>query len=97
MESFEKEKTLVLRNNISGENTNIKKYEDDIYMQALPKNELKFLASIRQWERKMGFITPIRWTNAILISSFHIMAVITFLYTFSSGMVPTWETVFFGK
>ncbi|XP_028032379.1 acyl-CoA Delta(11) desaturase-like [Bombyx mandarina] len=60
-------------------------------------NEPIFLAPIRKWERSMGFVTPIRWTNAILITTFHVVTVVWGFYTiFYEKQKPMWQSVIFG-
>ncbi|CAK1541139.1 unnamed protein product [Leptosia nina] len=57
---------------------------EDYYDQVLPK-EAQFLAPIRNWEKQMGFVTPIIWFNAIVISLFHIVVPIYFAYLMYTG------------
>lgn len=61
-------------------------------------NEPIFLAPIRKWEKRMDFVTPIRWTNAILITTFHVVTVVWGFYTlFYEKQKPMWQSVIFGN
>ncbi|XP_026732720.1 acyl-CoA Delta(11) desaturase-like [Trichoplusia ni] len=76
---------------------NGKGYTLSSYEQMLNKHDPKFLAPVRAWERRMGFLTPIRWVNAISITLFHLVAVIwLFHYMFLSNKPFRWQTVSFG-
>ncbi|KAL0831145.1 hypothetical protein ABMA28_002015 [Loxostege sticticalis] len=67
-----------------------------VYDQVRPQNEGKFLSAIREWEKRAGFETPIRWVDAIVISLFHILAVVvpTYLIIFAK-YYPKWQTTVF--
>ncbi|XP_068632669.1 acyl-CoA Delta-9 desaturase [Battus philenor] len=65
------------------------------YEKVRPR-ETTYLALVREWEKKIGFVTPIRWTNAISITIFHLFTVIALFFYISSGQSPKWETLFFG-
>ncbi|CAH2245037.1 acyl-CoA Delta(11) desaturase-like isoform X2 [Pararge aegeria] len=67
----------------------------DYYDEALPKNDPKFLAPVRRWEKRMGFLTPLRWINIIVISLFHIITVASTAYIFIMGEGPKWQTNLF--
>ncbi|CAH2108161.1 unnamed protein product [Euphydryas editha] len=68
---------------------------NDFYDEVSSKSDSKFLMPIRRWEKRMGFVTPIVWTNVILITLFHVTF---FLYPafaiFHQGF-PKWQTVAF--
>ncbi|XP_050685261.1 acyl-CoA Delta-9 desaturase-like isoform X1 [Leptidea sinapis] len=48
-------------------------------------NDPKYLAPIRKLEMKLGFVTPIRWQNTILISLFHILVSFYLLHFLYNG------------
>ncbi|XP_046962773.1 acyl-CoA Delta-9 desaturase-like [Vanessa cardui] len=68
---------------------------NDYYDEALPKNEFKLMAPIRRWEKRMGFITPIRWTSSTIITIFHIVVVLYSLHSITLDGAPIWKTVLF--
>ncbi|CAH2245039.1 acyl-CoA Delta(11) desaturase-like [Pararge aegeria] len=67
----------------------------DYYDEALPKNDPKFLAPVRRWEKRVGFLTPLRWINIIVISLFHIITLAYCVHLLLSGALPKWQTVLF--
>lgn len=82
-------------------NNNIEKCPKiDAYDVMLPKNDKKFMAPIRRWEKKMGFVTPLRWINIFMIGTLHIVGIFWFIGVYITGyftgVVPLWKTVFFG-
>lgn len=85
----------------TNDNNNVVKcHKISAYDIMLPKNERKYMAPIRKWEKSMGFITPLRWINIILITSLHVIAVSSFLYVYTTGLYtgnfPGWRTVLYG-
>ncbi|GBP22728.1 Delta(9)-fatty-acid desaturase fat-6 [Eumeta japonica] len=38
----------------------------------LPKHDPQFLTPIRRWEKRVGFVTPLRWVNVISILLYHL-------------------------
>ncbi|XP_039751333.1 acyl-CoA Delta(11) desaturase-like [Pararge aegeria] len=64
----------------------------DYYDEALPKNDPKFLAPLRKWEKRMGFVTPLRWINIIGVLLFHLITLLYLLYQFVMGEWPTWQS-----
>ncbi|CAH0750131.1 unnamed protein product [Diatraea saccharalis] len=61
---------------------NSQQYEQkDAYDRMLPKNEFRFMSPVRKWEKRIGFITPIRWINLITISLSHVIITAWFLHT----------------
>ncbi|KAJ0175629.1 hypothetical protein K1T71_008788 [Dendrolimus kikuchii] len=65
------------------------------YDEVLHKDS-KFMAPIRKWEKSIGFVTPILWTNVILLSTFHVITVLWFLHDAVTLQTPKWQTVLFG-
>lgn len=65
---------------------------------AVLRNDPKFLNPIRILEKKYGFVTPIRWMNTFLITTFHLLTVYLTIHIF---FIQTerikWPTIFFGK
>ncbi|KAJ8730845.1 hypothetical protein PYW08_002258 [Mythimna loreyi] len=75
---------------------NVTLHQTSSYDQMLSRNDPKFLAPIRKWEKRMGFLTPIRWVNTILITMFHIMALLwLYRYAFVTNAFK-WPTFIFG-
>ncbi|XP_049868577.1 acyl-CoA Delta-9 desaturase isoform X2 [Pectinophora gossypiella] len=70
-------------------------YKPNVYEETRPKNDPKFLAPIREWEKRMGFETALRWINLIIISLFHVISVGAFLYYLLTGNFPKLQTVLF--
>ncbi|XP_026500354.1 acyl-CoA Delta(11) desaturase [Vanessa tameamea] len=68
---------------------------NDYYDEALPKNEFKLMAPIRRWEKRMGFVTPIRWTSSTIITLFHIVVVLYNLHAITLDGAPLWKTLMF--
>ncbi|XP_038219528.1 acyl-CoA desaturase-like [Zerene cesonia] len=58
--------------------------KENYYDQVLPK-ESDMLQPIRKMERRVGFVTPIIWSGAIIISLFHIIVISYFAYFLYSG------------
>ncbi|GBP63271.1 hypothetical protein EVAR_89061_1 [Eumeta japonica] len=71
--------------------------EKSAYDAMLPKNDPQFLAPIRRWEKRMGFVTPLRWVNVISILLYHLVTLVWFLYNAAMGLWPKWQTWVFGK
>ncbi|KAL0831144.1 hypothetical protein ABMA28_002014 [Loxostege sticticalis] len=66
------------------------------YDQVRPPNEGKFLSAIREWEKRAGFETPIRWIHVFVISLFHIVVVVTSTYlVLYAKYYPKWQTIVF--
>lgn len=98
-------------NKTGAENLETKHHEEDIipntniepiaklpiYDQLLSKDENRLLTYLRGWERRMGFITPLKWTNIIFIALLHIISLVWFAYNLSQGYLPKWQTVAFCK
>lgn len=77
---------------------NVKLYQTSPYDQMLSRDDPKFLAPIRRWEKSMGFVTPIRWVNTISITVLHVIAVIwLYNYLFFNRKPFKWQTFAFGK
>ncbi|XP_026315890.1 acyl-CoA Delta(11) desaturase [Hyposmocoma kahamanoa] len=70
---------------------------DDVcpYESTLPKNEPKFFSRLRNWEKKMGFVTSLRWENAVAIILFHVGTTVWLIVATAMGVVPKWQTVLF--
>lgn len=69
----------------------------DNYDIMLPKNESKPMERVRKWEKSLGFVTPLRWTNIVTITLLHLITVVWFGAYLSRGWIPKWETVVFSK
>lgn len=70
----------------------------DYYYQALPKTDPKFLAPLRRLEKRMGFVTPIRWTMVLVLTLFHVfMGLGPIYYLLTGGKFPMWKTFLFGN
>lgn len=68
------------------------------YDEALNRtSESKFMKPIRDWERRMGFVTPILWVNAILILTFHLVTTLWYLNDIAHFVFAKWLTIAFGK
>ncbi|XP_060803855.1 acyl-CoA Delta(11) desaturase [Amyelois transitella] len=65
------------------------------YDDLLPKNEPKFMAIVRNWEKRIGFVTPIRWKDTVLIALLHIVAITWFSYTLCFIHSPKWQSILF--
>ncbi|XP_021183628.3 acyl-CoA Delta(11) desaturase [Helicoverpa armigera] len=77
--------------------TNGRLYETSPYDQMLNPKEPKFLAPLRRLEKRMGFVTPIRWVNTIAITAFHIIGVLWFLrFVYFIDKPFKWQTLIFG-
>lgn len=87
-----KQNSTGVNNNYVRENTKI-----DPYDVMLPKNDPPFMKPIRRWEKRVGFVTPLRWRNIFLISLFHIISLGWLLYELCLGSFPKWQSVLFGK
>lgn len=70
--------------------------ESCVYEETRPK-EPKYLAPLREWEKRMGFVTAVRWTSAIPIIMFHLITVAAVIYYIIQGYIPKWQTFVFGK
>lgn len=66
-----------------------------VYEETRPK-EPEYLFPLREWEKKMGFVTAIRWTSAIPIVIFHLITVLSIAYSIIIGNIPKWQTFLFG-
>lgn len=73
--------------------------KDDVcpYESTLPKNESKFYSPLRNWEKKMGFVTSLRWNNVVAIILFHFVTCLWLLGATVMGVLPKWQTVLFGN
>lgn len=82
-----------------GFNMNNIENSDDVcpYERTLPKNESKFFSPLRNWEKKMGFVTSLRWINVVAIILFHVMTSLWLLGATIMGVLPKWQTVLFGN
>ncbi|KOB69404.1 Acyl-CoA Delta(11) desaturase [Operophtera brumata] len=68
------------------------------YDEALGRcKESKFMKPIRDWERRVGFVTPILWVNTIAIITLHLVTTLWFLIDFSCFVFPKWQTIAFAK
>lgn len=76
------------------ENVNGNKCKVDAYDQRR-STESKFLSSIREWEKRVGFVTPLIWTNIIIITSLHIAAFYWFARLVIFDRKAKWSTVVF--
>ncbi|XP_052756197.1 acyl-CoA Delta-9 desaturase-like [Galleria mellonella] len=65
------------------------------YDRLLPKNESKFLRLLRAWEKRVGFVTPIRWIDCVLIILFHIVTMVWSIYTLIYNNNIMWQTIMF--
>ncbi|KAJ2949873.1 hypothetical protein O0L34_g11192 [Tuta absoluta] len=72
------------------------KPELSVYEQTRPRCEPAFFAPVREWEKRMGFETALRWINILLISGYHFAAVLGFILHIAQGGVPRWQSVAFG-
>ncbi|CAH4036972.1 unnamed protein product [Pieris brassicae] len=61
-----------------------RKMEEDFYDRLLTQ-EPQFFAPIRRLEKRVGFITPLLWSNLIFISLFHIIVPILYIHQIFSG------------
>uniref|UniRef100_A0A1L8D6I7 Desaturase-1 n=1 Tax=Plutella xylostella TaxID=51655 RepID=A0A1L8D6I7_PLUXY len=60
-----------------------KRLKQQNYDVMLPKNEYRFMKTIRRWERDVvGFETPLRWINIFLISTYHLVYALCVTYCF---------------
>ncbi|KPI92671.1 Acyl-CoA desaturase 1 [Papilio xuthus] len=66
-----------------------------VYEDTRPR-EPEYLAPLREWEKKMGFVTAIRWTSAIPIVIFHLITALSIVYSVIVGSIPKWQTFLFG-
>lgn len=67
----------------------------DVMLSRLPQPW--FLKPVRAWEKRYGFVTPIRWTNTILITAFHLIVVGWVLKSLYFANYVKWQTVIFGE
>ncbi|CAG4971562.1 unnamed protein product [Parnassius apollo] len=88
-------KKYELRRRLCGESFNNNTKDSCVYDETRPM-EPKFLAPLREWEKKMGFVTAIRWTNTISIIFYHIVTVVFGIYYLTLGLIPKWQTFVFG-
>ncbi|XP_028172976.1 delta(9)-fatty-acid desaturase fat-6-like, partial [Ostrinia furnacalis] len=67
------------------------------YDQVRSKNEGEIMCAVREWEKRVGFETPIRWFDAAAIILFHfIVAIVAPIYLlFFQGIYPSWQTCIF--
>lgn len=56
-----------------------------------------FLQPIRAWEKRCGFVTPIRWLNTLLITAFHLLVLVWVSKTIYDMKYVKWQTAVFGK
>ncbi|GBP22731.1 hypothetical protein EVAR_13521_1 [Eumeta japonica] len=50
--------------------------EKSAYDEMLPKHDPQFLTPIRRWEKRVGFVTPLRWVNVTSILLYHLPGVV---------------------
>ncbi|VVC89934.1 unnamed protein product [Leptidea sinapis] len=67
--------------------------DEDHYLK--PKHEPRYMKPIRRWEKRVGFVTPIHWLNTILITAYHIVAVVWLFLHFSDNCSFKWKTTLF--
>ncbi|GBP22729.1 Delta(9)-fatty-acid desaturase fat-7 [Eumeta japonica] len=69
--------------------------EKSAFDEMLPKHDPQFLTPIRRWEKRMGFVTPLRWVNVTSILLYHLVTLVWFLYNAAMGLWPKWQTWLF--
>lgn len=72
------------------------KLQTDSYDKML-RPEPSFLKPIRRLEKRMGFVTPLRWTNIVAIFSIHFLALAWAIHFLALGKTVKLSTVLFGK
>lgn len=79
-------------------------YADETQKNVSPYDEIlskyrepMFMRPVRRWEKRMGFVTPVRWINTFIITAFHVSSVVWLLVNVYNYNLPKLLTVIFGK
>ncbi|XP_041984710.1 acyl-CoA Delta-9 desaturase-like [Aricia agestis] len=84
-------------------NEKVKEHNDDekkchvlskeiVYDATIPRNDPKFLAPVRRWEKRMGFVTAILWDHVFYLASLHAAGLI---WPFLCWNIISWKLILF--